>query len=276
MKEGDEREGALGLAGEEHPSSVQVALWGLVLFAGCRAMQILLEAQSMAGSVGQAVLVEWGSARLGVAWNPPSAPGAPLTGGQIARRAGFGAAVGFGAAAVLCGVLVASRSASFENDGDVHLSILGIGFISAAVAAWRDELLLHGITLRALDGRPRVGSLARVLACGATSTGLALGRSDASAQSVVVAALLGVVFGSLWLRDRGAWQPWAAHTALRFATGTLFAGGLFQTRLAASAWSGGNAGMLGGTAAVVTLAPLAVFAALQSARTRSPQSAKRG
>jgi hypothetical protein len=145
---------------------------------------------------------------------------------------------------------------------------------SAGLTAWRDEMLLHGIVLRALEGTA-LGDVAKMLACGITSAGYALGRADASPRTVVVAALVGILLGLLWIRDRGVWQPWAAHAALRFTTGTLFAGGLINTRIADTTWAGADAGMLGGTAAVIAIAPLTVLALLRTAGV-SPRSGNQG
>jgi hypothetical protein len=89
---------------------------------------------------------------------------------------------------------------------------------------------------------------------------------------VFVAALLGVVFGALWVHDGGAWRPWAAHAGFRFATGTLLSGGVVHSRLADNPWGGGAAGILGGTAAAVALAPVAVAALVWTARRISPPS----
>ena len=250
---------------------LDVAAWALALAVGCRAIEIFLEAQSLATAVGQAVLVEWGAARLGVGWSDPAVT---TTSGTIARRAGIGAAAGLGAAALVFVTLLATRGVTVERVAHVELSILGIGLVTAGLHAWRDELLLHGLALRALG--TSVPPVARVVACGVTSAGAALGRSDASARTVFAAALLGLVFGMFWVRDRGAWQPWAAHASFRWTIGTLLSGGLVHSRLADDAWAGGNAGWLGGTAAVVALTPLAVTSVLSAARRISPRSSKRG
>ena len=186
----------------------------------------------------------------------------------------MGAAVGLGAALLVFITLLATRGVTFETVAKVELSILGIGLVTAALHAWRDELLLHGIAIRALG--TSVSPLGRVLACGVTSAGAALGRSDASPRTVFVAALLGVVFGALWVHDRGAWKPWAAHVAFRWTIGTLLSGGIVHSSLADDAWAGGNAGWLGGTAAAVALTPLGVTALLWTARRISPRSAKGG
>ncbi|MBX3220703.1 MAG: hypothetical protein KF795_09300 [Labilithrix sp.] len=245
-----------------------VAAWGLVLAAGCRAVEIFLEAQSMAGAVGQAVLVEWGSSRLGVAWSDPSKP---TTGAAIARRAAAGAAVGLAVAGIVFATLAATHAATLGPAvSQVEASVLVLGFATAGIHAWRDELLLHGITLRALGGS--VPALGRVVACGVTSAGAALGRSDATARTVFVALLLGMLFGALWIRDGGAWQPWAAHATFRWTIGTLLSGGLVHAQIADDTWGGGS-GWLAGTAAVVALVPVSVGALVWTARRMSPRSA---
>jgi hypothetical protein len=261
--------------GGEHDRPVEtrglrldVAAWGLVLHAGCRAIEIFLEAQSMAAAVGQAVLVEWGASRLGVAWSDPAVP---TTSTAITRRALIGAAIGAGMAALVFAVLLASHGVTLERVPSAEVSVLGIGLLTAALPAWRDELLLHGITLRALGSS--ISPLGQVIACGVTSAGAALGRSDASPRSVFVSLLAGIVFGALWVNDRGAWKPWAAHTAFRWTVGTLLSGGIVHARLADDAWAGGSGGTLGGTAAVVALVPVCMLALVWTVRRISPRSA---
>jgi len=246
-----------------------VAAWGIVLYVGCRAIDIVLQAQSLAAAVGQVVLVEWGSSRLGVTWSDPTPP---TSNAATAWRVAAGAAWGFLGAALLFGTLFLSRSVGVEAVAHIEVSVLAIGLGTAALHSWRDELLFHGITLRMLEGTP-VSPVFKVLACGVTSAGAALGRSDSTARSVVVAALLGIAFGALWVQDRGAWQPSAAHAAFRWSTGTLLSGGIVHSRLADNAWAGGNAGMLGGTAAVIALAPACIFALGWTAQRISPRSA---
>jgi hypothetical protein len=261
------------------PRGFAVGAYGLAIFFACRLLEIFLEAQATASAVGQAVLVEWASSRLGVAWTDPKHE---QTKAQVGKRAALGLAIGVAAALELVVVLFASHAATFESVAAIPASMIVIGVITAGLHAWRDELLLHGIVLRALglfdlddeSGRPH--DLFRVMACGATSAGAALGRSDASARTVVVAALLGILFGALWVRDRGAWMPWAAHTAFRFLTDTLLAGGIVQMRLAAGGWAGGDSGVFSGTAAVVALAPVALLAIAVIVRRISPDSTQVG
>jgi hypothetical protein len=242
------------------------AVWGIILFAACRALELFLESQSLAALVAQAVLVEWGVSRLKVHWSPPDSG---MTVAIVARRIGIGLAFGLTAAGLILVTLVASRAVMIES-ARPEPSVLVLGLLTAGLVAWRDEFLLHGIVLVALEGRPAVQ---RILACGVTSAGAAIGRADASARSVAFAAFFGVALGALWLQDgrkdkpgMGAWRPWAAHTGLRFAVGTLFAGGIFHSRLADNSWAGGSAGMLGGAAAVLALAPFAVIAMGWAAR----------
>lgn len=261
-----------GASGDRPAQTALVAVWGVALYAGTRGIELLLEAQSMAAGVGQALLAEWGSGRVGVEWSDPATK---PTSAVLARRAATGFVLGLGAAGFLVAVLALSRAVMFEPTDGVAPSLLLVGLVTAGLSAWRDELLLHGIAIRAVSSAG-TGALGQVLACGATSAGAALGQPDASARTVFVAALLGVVFGALWVRDRGAWQPVFAHAAFQFVTTTVLAGGVAHMRLARDSWAGGDAGLLGGTAAAVALAPLAIVALLVIARGLSPRSATVG
>jgi CAAX prenyl protease-like protein len=253
-----------------------VVAWGLVIFAGIRSLELLLEAPSMMVVVGQAVLAEWGASRLDVSWSaPPDAPPATIgpSGGRsvIAKRAALGAAFGLGAAAALFVVLLA-RHAILVERVHVEASTLALGLATASLHAMRDELLLHGVTLRALaDTRT---ALPKVIACGATSAGAAMGVAGASVASVLAQALLGIGLGALWVQDRGAWRPWAAHAAWLFGTGTLLHGGIVESKIlstvAGHAEAAGESGLFGGSAAVVALLPFAVAAIAWAARRSSP------
>jgi hypothetical protein len=246
-----------------------VVLWGLLLYGACRAAELLLEAQAMAASVAQAVLAEWGAARLGIYWTKP---GQELTVSRIARRAGIGAGIGVVTAGLVALSVAAGHGAIFEAAPRIEPSVLILGFLTALIFAWRDELLLRGLVLRALEDQP-ISATIRILACGATSVGAALGRSSATPQGILVAALLGMVFGALWIQDRGAWRAWAANTMLHYTTGTLLGGGVIQSRIADNAWGGASSGLLGGTAAVVAIAPVTAYGFITLARTVSPKSA---
>lgn len=248
-------------AGSSRGPSLGIAAIGVGLAIGTRLAVLLLSAQAMAGLVAQVVLVEWGTARAGVAWSA-----APATMTAILRRALPAAALGLGLAATIVLLGEITNGVDLERVPGISVSLLLLGLVNAVLVAWRDELLLHGLVVRALgDGSP---PLVRVLACAATSVAAAVGKGDTGARALVVAALLGAIFGALWVRDRGAWQPFAAHAAFRFAAGPLVAGGAVQLRVAANAWGGADAGLLGGTLAVLALLPFA-SAAVVLAGTKS-------
>lgn len=242
----------------------RVTFWGVGLYALARIAALLLQSMSMPAAVAQAVIAEWGVGRLGVAWSDPTQP-VPTT-GAIARRAGIGAGVGVVAAAVVVGFLATTRAVILDRSTPAA-SLMIVAIITAGFYAMRDELLLHGLVVRALV-TVEVPVL-KVLACGLTSAAAAYGDLGAAQPwAIAVQGLLGIVFGSLWVRDRGAWPAWGAHTAWLFTTSLLMQGGIFDARVFAGTWGGGDAGPLGGTAAVIALLPLAVGALAGSARTR--------
>ncbi|MBX3187376.1 MAG: CPBP family intramembrane metalloprotease [Labilithrix sp.] len=233
----------------------RVAFWGLALFGGARLLGVVLDALPLPSAVAQAVAAEWGAGRLGVAWSDPKEK-AP-TSREMAKRAGLGAAVGLVATGMVVAFLASTRAIVLHR---VTLAVepFAVALLTAGLYAMRDELLLHGIAMRALVSLD-VPWL-KALACGVTSAAAASGEPAAAPRAVVVTGLLGIVFGALWVRDRGAWAAWGAHTAWLFGTGALMQGGAFDAHVAMNAWGGGNAGPLGGDAAIVALLPLAVGA----------------
>lgn len=241
----------------ETKAAVRTAAMGLGVYGAARILGIVFASASMASSVGQAIVAEWGAGRLGVTWSDAHAP--PPSTGRMAKRALVGAGIGAATAMVVVALAWATRGALVEaTAGGVPWSLVVVGLVTSGLHAMRDELVLHGITLRALTS---VGSpVARALACGLTSAGAALGDPSATPRSVAVQLLLGVVLGALWVKDRGAWMAWGAHTAWLFVIGTLLGGGIADMRVATSSWGGGDAGITGGTAALIALAPLAIVA----------------
>lgn len=247
-------------------SAWRVAFWGVGIYAAARIASLLLQSMSMPAAVAQAVIAEWGTGRLGVSWSDPTRP-VPTT-GSIARRAGIGAAVGVIAAAVVVGFLATTRAVMLERSTPAVSAII-VALITAGFYAMRDELLLHGLVVRALVSVET--PVLKVLACGLTSAAAAYGDLGVVAPLPIAAqGLLGMVFGALWVRDRGAWPAWGAHTAWLFTTSFLMQGGIFDARVFAGTWGGGDFGPLGGTAAVIALLPLAAGALAGSARVRRP------
>jgi hypothetical protein len=259
----------------ETRAAVRTAAWGLAIYTATRLIGLVAASTSMAAAVAQAVAAEYGAGRLGVAWSDPLQP--LPTAGQMTRRASIGAAFGAGAAAVLVIVAWATRAAIFEKVESTSWSLIAVGLVTAGLTAMRDELLLHGVTLRALDSVE--SPIARALACGVTSAAASLGGPSTTPRLAGAQFLLGTAFGTLWLRDRGAWMPWGAHLAFLFVTGTVLGSAALGMKNAVNAWGGADAGVLGGTVALVALAPIA-FAALARVRglpqRNSPESKDSG
>jgi hypothetical protein len=248
-------------------AATRIVVWGLLVFGATRIAALLLESASMPAAVAQAVIAEWGVGRMGVAWSDSTRP-VPTT-GAIARRAGIGAGVGLVAAAVFVGFLATTHAVVLERAQPATSGVV-VALITAGLYAMRDELLLHGVVMRALV---TVDSpIAKVLACGVTSAAAAYGELGGSPRAIIAQGLLGIIFGALWVRDRGAWPAWGAHTAWLFGTSALMQGGIFEAKVAATSWGGADVGPLGGTAAIVALLPLAIGALAGTAGVNSKKS----
>ncbi len=242
-------------------AAVAAAAWGLALYAGVRVVGAMLDSMSMAALVAQVFVTEWALGRLGVAWSDPSA--ALPTGSQLARRAGKGVVIGAALALLVIAVLRATNAILLER-ANVSLAVLVLGLLTSTLVALRDELLFHGLTLRVLVSVE--AKLPRALACGVVSAAAALGEPTTTASSAIVQFLFGTVLGVLWLEDRGAWLPWTAHASFLFCTQTLLRGGLFEAKTLASGWASGSGGAFGGVAALVAMAPAALFALYRAGR----------
>lgn len=253
------------------PDAWKVAAWGLVTYAGTRVAALLLESASMAAAVAAAVIAEWGAGRLGVSWSDPEEPSPPAA--AMVKRALAGAAIGAGVAGSTSIFLANTRALELARTAPSGAAI-AIGLVIAGLISMRDELLLHGVLLRATIGVR--AALPRVVACAITSGAAAYG-DGATARGVAVQAMLGLVLGALWVRDRGAWLAWGASTAWLFATGMLLSGGVFDAHVARTSWGGGDAGPLAGSAAVVALLPFATGTLVWAARAgRAPMAARGG
>lgn len=237
-------------------AKVRVALWALATVAAVNIAGAALADQELGAVAVQAVLAEWGAGRMLVTWSDPTGT-APTT-GAMARRALAGVGVGFGAAAAL-GAVALAVGAAFVVPGPRSLMALPVGLFLAAFAAARDELLLRGAILRLLRGMapPAVA----LLVCGLSSVAFGLGSPAAGSSPAELACLGlgGVAFGSLWLRDRGAWLPWGAHTAWSFALHTALRGGVLDLRTRA-----GPGPLLGSPVAIGVTLALAVAAVAAS------------
>jgi hypothetical protein len=244
--------------------TAKIIAWGLVLYAGVQFVGIKLSTKATGALAAQMVLAEWGAGRLAVAWSDPSAPPASL--GSVAQRAAKGAAIGV-LIAVLVVTFALATGAMVAHPNRPEATELAVGLISAALVAARDELLLRGVVIRAF--RHACPPLVILAICGGAAAAAeygALAPSDVSAARLAVAALLGVTFAALWLRDRGAWLAFGAHTGWSLLTGAAIGGGLFDIRSTSTAWGGANAGLPASLAAVAALVPLAALAVAGSRR----------
>jgi hypothetical protein len=91
----------------------RVVLWGVAILGVVQGAAQLLAQNHTGAVIAQVVVLEFGTGRLGVAWSDPLAP--LPTGGDMARRAFRGAALGLAAAVVLTGASVMFRTASLER-----------------------------------------------------------------------------------------------------------------------------------------------------------------
>jgi len=240
--------------------AAKVIAWGLLLYAGVLLVGAKLQSKAFGSLALQMVIAEWGAGRLAVAWSDPTVD--PPTASAIARRAGRGATLGLVAA---LGVVVFSvvTHGLVAHPNAPEPGQLVMGFVTAAIVAARDELLLRGIVIRAF--RKACPTLALLVVCAgagaAAEYGALAGSGDASWPRLLIAGLLAVVFTSLWLVDRGGFLPLGAHAAWITATGAVIRGGLFDLRPAMNAWGGGDVGVTGSVAVAVALVPITALAA---------------
>lgn len=243
-------------------AAARVSAWGLAIYLAVRVAAAVLDSMSMAALAAQAVIAELGVGRLGVAWSDPLAP--MPTSAALARRAATGAVVGLVVAGVATAFLASTGAVLMVRSAPTAAGV-GMGLVTAGLLAMRDELLLHGLVMRAMISVN--AAVPRVLACGLTSAAATFGEGQPP-RAVLAQGLLGVVFGALWARDRGAWQAFGAHTAWLFGSAFLLDGGLYDSHPAANAWGGGAAGWPAGAAFVVSLLPFAAIALVFAARDR--------
>jgi Type II CAAX prenyl endopeptidase Rce1-like len=265
------------LRGPRKPASGPTALgeaartvgWALALDTAVTSLGALL-AQHRPGSLAaQAFAAEWGAGRLAVAWSDPEQT--PPSGAVVARRVAKGALYGLGAAGVVLGFALLTHAATFGSTSPAPTDIL-MGVILAGLIAMRDELLLRGVVLRAF--RHTLGQVGLLLTCAAVAAAARLGEAhdqplaSVAAPTLLVAGLSGLSFATLWLRERGAWTAWGAHTVWTAATTTAIDGSALQVRWATSAWGGDREGLSGSLAVASALALVAASASFAWYRTR--------
>jgi hypothetical protein len=193
----------------------------------------VLANNSTALVAAQAVLAEWGAGRVGIAWSDPLK--AMPSGSALAKRAGGGAALGLGAAALLVALALVTRSVTMASPAPSFGS-LALGLLVSGLASVRDELFLRGVVLRATRGL--LPAWVALAACAAAAAAGRFGMEGVLGLALVVEALRGVALGCLWIRDRGAWMAVGASTAWTWALHSVVRGGLFDVRFATESDAG--------------------------------------
>jgi hypothetical protein len=234
-------------------ASARIALQGTILYGAARFAGAFLAQYGVASVIVQTVIAEWGAGRLGIAWSDPRAK--VPTAKEIALRGLRGAGMGLMAAVIVAGVVLATKVAILAPNVPAPIVAL-VGAVVPAFLAARDELLLRGLVLRVVAGTP---AWARLAACGLAEAAAAYGDGALAPPALAAAFFGGVAYGTLWLRDRGAWLAWGAHAAFGWASTSLATGALVDLR----ATSGTSLGQ-----SWVTAGSVAVVAALAIASTR--------
>ncbi len=200
------------------------AAWLLGIAGAVRLAEVLVGRNPLVAALVGAILVDLGTYRAGVRWDPDTS-----TGKEPRRRALRGIGLGLGVAVVLVFVpLLVSVVAGFATASAGHPSgSLGFALLRAAAMATRDELLYRGLPLVVaarvgLDARLGIGYA--VLA-GVAALALVPG---ASWESLVLVAAQGGVFAVLWARTGVAWASVAAHAGFILFAGVGLRGGLFE------------------------------------------------
>jgi hypothetical protein len=217
----------------------------------------------LAGAMVQLAIAEFGAGRMAIAWSPPGAAEPSTT--SIIKRALRGAGFGFGAALLaLCFGLV-SRTLSIRSGSFEPMTLL-TGFLVAAMSAARDELLLRGIVIRALQNWTR-GSLV-LFACALAAIGRNWFADGATPQSAIVSGAFAVALACIWLVDRGAWMAVGANAAWLFAANVVFRMPI-SVRAADPPWGGGSLGIAGGRVSAIAMGLAAAAAVVWWRRERN-------
>ena len=215
-----------------------------------------------AGAVANAVLVRgWESGKpseFGLGWSR-----------DTGREAATGIACGAGGAALIAGISLALRMATFESvptaargwSGIVSIPVLAIVLLFGAVG---EELLFHGYAFQQLVRG--VGEFAIVL-----PVGIVFGLAHMGNQGVTLLAIFntmawGVLLGCAYLRTRALWLSIGLHFGWNVAMPLLgvnlsgFTMGVTGYALrwqTTDLWSGGAYGLEGGLC--TTLVVMALF-----------------
>lgn len=180
------------------------------LFAAYRLPAVLI------GAMG----VEFLARRAGLTWDETRSKTAVL-----ARRLGFGFALGIAAAGVVV-LLAAGLGGASVTWGRPDLLGLGMGLLVPGAQAARDELLFRGAPLALMrDKIPDRYALPFTALLGAAP--MLLGdRLSWVGLAIVLAS--GMAFALLWRIGRGMYLAWGAHAGWLFAMGAGIGGGVLD------------------------------------------------
>jgi membrane protease YdiL (CAAX protease family) len=248
--------------------TTKTVLWGLAFYAAAQLAGSFLAKNAVAAAAVQAAIAEWGAGRIGIAWSDPSEASSAWR--DLASRAGRGAGLGLGVGALVVVFVLSTRAATLAPNAPL-VGQLVVGLLAAVLVSVRDELLLRGVVLHALDGVASVPL--RLVACAGAAAAASFGAGRADPLELAIAALTGAVLGAVWLFDRGAWMAVGAHTAWSWTTGTLVRGGLLDLRARAGVWGGGDAGLQGSAAVACALAVVTIVAVVALTRARAGRAA---
>jgi len=237
--------------------TVRAALGTLLTTGLVCAIGAVLAQRATIAEGAQALVANAGASFLGA--DGSTKQGAEGTARALAGWAARGAALAVGFTLVTIGLARATNAVAPVTVSTFAPGIL-FGLLDATLVAMRDEFLLHGLVLRVARNPPRARALG-LAACALASAAWSIGTAGASGvpvTRVLVEALLGVSFGAMWQRERGASMAVTAHALWLFAT----TGGLASLRPRAGFWGGGDAGFLaaGSALAAATLAAAAAVA----------------
>jgi hypothetical protein len=208
------------LTNEVHPKvlkeSGRVLLWGLTMVAAVDFVGSWLHERPTGAAAVQLAIAEYGAGKLGIAWSPPDT--VSPTPASIAKRALRGAVLGAGAAAILWGVGVATKTLAFRLSAP-SIAEIGVGLIVATLVAARDELLLRGLLIRMLA--PWTKGTLVLVACAAAGVARGWFLDGMTPNAGIAAGCGAIALACVWLVDRGAWMAVGANAAFLFASTTL-------------------------------------------------------
>lgn len=204
------------------------AVWLVGLGAALLLLELVLGRSPLGAAIAGAVLADIVAGFAGVRWDMdadgrPSAT--PIDASTALRRVAIGMAAA--AAAAVITLLAAGALGWIRVEAGAPSKTLGLALVRGAAIGVREELFLRGIVLvtAARAGvRPLYGAIFAALAGGAA---IAL-VPGAGPSAMALAVGSGLLFATLWQRERGAWAAASAHGLWLFLVGSAIRGGIID------------------------------------------------